>query len=369
MRTSVPLVVALAVAVAAPALASARDSVWVLTFDHDFYNWADPHEATFEFPPLTHEFSQVLLHYTIECPEAPGDCDPWDRLGWLRILHEEPDQSVTPYEIARIVTPYDITGTGRPGSCTWVLDVTDYRFLLHDQVTLRNYIETWIGGTRGWIVTVEFEFVPGSSPAEAYRIVNLWTLDRLVFGDPANPVEDHLQPVTVDVEPDAVSATVRAITTGHGQGNTLNAAEFSNLWHAVSVEGSVTSHQLWRSDCAQNLCSPQGGTWAYNRAGWCPGDAVTPWDVDATPWLVPGSTLVLDYDIQPYENLCRPTNPSCVSGVTCPDCNYNYNGHTEPHYTLVGQLILRRFNPELFADGFESGDTAAWGVVASNRHR
>ncbi|MCK5377915.1 MAG: hypothetical protein KAJ78_00870, partial [Acidobacteria bacterium] len=43
-----------------------RDSTWVMTFDHDFYNWATPHEDTFTFPPLTEQFAQVLLHYTIE---------------------------------------------------------------------------------------------------------------------------------------------------------------------------------------------------------------------------------------------------------------------------------------------------------------
>ena len=64
-----------------------RDSTWVMTFDHDFYNWATPHEDNFTFPPLTERFAQVLLHYTIECPTAPGDCDPWDRLGYLKVLY------------------------------------------------------------------------------------------------------------------------------------------------------------------------------------------------------------------------------------------------------------------------------------------
>jgi hypothetical protein len=147
------VVAVLTVAFTTPALAEDRASVWVTTFDHDFYNWATPHDQTFAFPPLAEEYTQVLLHHAIECPTAPADCDPWDRLGWLRILHEEPDLSVTQYEIARIITPYDITGGSRPGTCTWVLDVTDYRFLLHDQVTLRNYSESWIGDNRGWIVS------------------------------------------------------------------------------------------------------------------------------------------------------------------------------------------------------------------------
>ena len=35
----------------------------------------------------------------------------------------------------------------------------------------------------------------------------------------------------------------------------------------------------------------------------------------------------------------------CITGTTCSDCNYNYNGHTEPHYTIQGQLILYKPNP------------------------
>ena len=34
-----------------------------------------------------------------------------------------------------------------------------------------------------------------------------------------------------------------------------------------------------------------------------------------------------------------------MNGVTCSDCNFNYNGHTEPHYTIQSQLILYKPNP------------------------
>jgi hypothetical protein len=104
-------------------------------------------------------------------------------------------------------------------------------------------------------------------------------------------------------------------------------------------------HILWRADCATNPCSPQGGTWQYNRAGWCPGQSVIPWDNDITTSITAGQPVTLDYNLEPYENFCRPNNPDCVSGVTCPDCNYNYTGHTEPHYTIQSQLIYYTDNP------------------------
>jgi hypothetical protein len=146
----------------------------------------------------------------------------------------------------------------------------------------------------------------------------------------------------VDIDPGAEAAKVRAIVTGHGQGNTDNAAEFSYKWHKWIVNGQEYEHYLWRSDCNQNPCRPQGGTWSYSRAGWCPGDKVTPWDSDISDVATPGTTIEINYDIQPYVNLCRPNNPDCVNGITCADCNYNSTGHTEPNYNVNTQLILYR---------------------------
>ena len=333
---------ALLVGVPHTAFATPNDTTFVVTFENDFYNWATPHIQTFEFPPASMLWSEILMYYKIGCPEAPNDCDPWDRLGHLRVLVEDSTRTTTAYEIARIVTPYDITGGSRPGTCTWVFDVSAYESLLHDTVTLRNYIESWIGGDDGWLVTITFAFIAGVSELEAYKVENLWTHDRLVYGDPERPIEDHLQPIELAIDAEAIRVLFRAIVTGHGQGNTHNAAEFSYKWHGIDVGGDWAEHYLWRSDCADNTCSPQGGTWQYNRAGWCPGDGVTPWDVDVTASVAPGEAAVFNYDVQPYENFCRPNNPDCVDGVTCPDCDSNYTGHTEPHYTVKTQVIHYR---------------------------
>jgi hypothetical protein len=351
--------IAAAVGLARPAGAAPGDTTWVRTFDHDFYNWATPHEQTFEFPDTSVGYGRILLRYRIGCPEAPGDCDPWDRIGYLRVMHDTGEVDslgepvIEPYEIARIITPYDITGGTRPDSCTWILDVTDYETFLHDTVTLSNYIESWIGGIRGWIVTIDFAFIEGEKAWEPFRVINLWGRYYAVYGDPSRPIEDVLAPMDVEIDAAAARVKVRVITTGHGQGNTDNAAEFAPKEHTIVANTDTTSHILWRTDCNVNPCSPQGGTWAYSRAGWCPGDKVDPWDVDASFSVTPGEIATFDYDIQAYENFCRPDNPDCVSGVTCPDCNYNSTGHTEPHYAIQSQLVLYK------AGTLSAGDPAA----------
>lgn len=345
-----------------PAFATPGDTTWVRTFDHDFYNWATPHDATFEFPNRDVTYSQVLLYYTIGCPGLPGDCDPWDRLGYLKLLHETgkvfPDgqPEIIPYEIARIVTPYDITGGTRPDSCIWVLDVSDYEPLLHGEVTLRNYIESWMGNDQGWLVTIDFAFIEGVPDLWPISIENLWGNYRAVYGDPDRPIEDYTMPLVVDIHPLADAVKVRLISTGHGQGNTTNCAEFCAKRHYIITNGDEWSERIWRDDCEFNTCSPQGGTWTYDRAGWCPGDKVTPLDVDITASVTPGSPANIDYNIQDYVNQCRPNNPDCIDGTTCTDCDYNYTGHTEPVLSFQVQMVqyMEMSAADVVADGMTS---------------
>ncbi len=336
----------LALLAAAPAFANfaeRADTTRVLAFDEEFINWATPVVREFNFPTQPQLYDEALLYLTIGCPSSPGDCDPWDRIGHIRIVQADTDSTETHYEIARFITPYDITAGGTfPGTCTWVLDVTDYKFMLTGGVSLRLYIESWIGGERGWLITAEFAFISGVSDMQPFKVVNLWTRDWLEYGNPDNPIEDGLQPLDIDIPADAVAAKVRAYVTGHGQGNTFNCAEFCPRQHEVLAGPESFTHMLWRNDCAQNECSPQLGTWTYNRAGWCPGDKADPWDNDITHLVTPGAPITLDYNVSAYYNECGPHNPDCVSGQTCPDCAYNYNGHTRPGYTVNTQLILYR---------------------------
>ncbi len=324
------------------------DTTWVRTYDHDFYNWATAHVDTFELPDTTVSYKKIKLFYRIGCPGAPADCDPWDRLGYLQVLHDTGEVDslgqpvLEPFEIARIITPYDITGGNRPDSCTWEIDVTPYRSLLHDTVILSNYIETWMGNENGWIVTIDLAFIEGSKCVDPYKVVNLWQDYYILYGDPGDPADDYLQPIIVDIDEDADAVGLRVVSTGHGQGNTNNCAEFCYKEHTVFVNGDEYSHYLWRDDCNTNPCHPQGGTWQFSRAGWCPGASVIPWDLDVTGSVLPGEPAEIDYDLEWYENLCRPTNPDCIDGETCPDCDYNYTGHTPPHYSLQAQLVFYR---------------------------
>jgi len=316
----------------------------VQTFNEEFINWASSHEGVFTFPAQD-LYEQILCHITIACPGPPGDCDPWDRFANLRLRHWLDETNYEDYEIARFITPYDITYASGPQTCSWTTDVTDYQFLLHDDVTLRLFIDTWIGGDKGWLLTIDFEMLPGTPEREPFAIERLWYAGWVNYGDPDNPIEDHIQPVSTTMPTAATWARFKAFLTGHGFWNTDNAAEFSNKAQRLSSGANFEIQYLWRPDCESNPCSPQLGTWQYDRAGWCPGDKADPWDVDISDWLVPGESSELTFLFQPYINHCRPNNPDCVDVAGC-DCA----GHA--YYRFEGQVIYYRIpNSTAVEDG------------------
>jgi hypothetical protein len=56
----------------------------------------------------------------------------------------------------------------------------------------------------------------------------------------------------------------------------------------------------------------------------------------------PGEIVEFYYETLFRSNHCRPTNPNCISGVTCADCAYNGANHTQPCYILAANAILYR---------------------------
>lgn len=289
------------------------------------------------FPSAGYKYEKILMHYSLSKPAAGWD--PWDRIGYVRVFTANDT-----FEIGRVMTPYS-------KACSWTIDVTDYRPLLTDTTKINSFILFWASNNKGYLVSISFDFIGGNPSKEAYKIQNLWGNDvfkRWEYGNDNIPIDSNFTTKSILTDPFADSVKVKVIATGHGQGNTGNAAEFSNKTHSVVINGNIISHQLWRSNCGQNLCSPQNGTWQYNRAGWCPGADVLPWDVDITSYITPGNLVNLGYKIQPYHNYCSPADSNCISGTTCADCNYNSNGHTTPWYLVQSQVV---FYKNIYSDG------------------
>lgn len=267
-------------------------------------------------PEDIERFDKLLMHIDVRCPR--GGCDPWDQPAKVSVMDGDEE-----FEIARFITPFGI-------ACgPWTVDVTDFKTLLSGNVEFKSFVQVW--GPNGWLVTIDLELVEGENLLPFQKLTPLWTEDYLVYGDPGVSYDLPAQDVVRDDFTEA--AHMRMTISGHGQGNTDNAAEFSNKTHSVVLNGSVIAdHPLWKTDCNVNDCSPQNGTWEFARAGWCPGEAVNPFILDLTADLRARVTATLDYDLESYTNLINT--------------GYNGGSHTEPHYRIWSYLVeqsVRRY--------------------------
>ncbi|MCX6251575.1 MAG: peptide-N-glycosidase F-related protein [Bacteroidetes bacterium] len=212
------------------------------------------------------------------------------------------------YELARYITPYGINlslGTG----FTWIYDVTDYASLLHDSVHLS-------AGNWQELLDLKFLMIEGIPPRDVLGISNIYTGNHGY----ATADQHSLPPVTVKIDQNVGSARLKMRITGHGFGGNLDCSEFCPRTNKLFINGSLAyNHYIWRADCPSNPVFPQGGTWLYPRAEWCPGAEVRTKDFELTPFITPGDSLTIDYDLQE---------------------GYTWNGQGSwPYYAIESQLI------------------------------
>lgn len=286
--------------------------------------------------PATGSYEQILLHLSLSCPK--DGCDPYDRLGSLGIVTEKSadGQSDKVIELVRFITPFHV-------GASWDIDVTDLRPLLVGDVTMRAFIDTWVGpGSQyggGWLLTAQFEFKGGVPAHKPIAVLPVWTPRGAVFGDPAKPLADSVPTQTVALPAGATSYALRAIVTGHGQGNASNCAEFCPKNHTLTAGGTPHALKLWRADCATSGAPNQQGTYKYARAGWCPGADVLPWTVDVTADLAGQKSAEIGWDVEGWTNTCRPDAQPCTGCTLGTGCGYDGGAHTEPYYQVSALLI------------------------------
>lgn len=304
---------------------SARETRMVRTFDELLINYPDPgrtNGGVYVFPQHQGSYWRIKAKLDVQCPQIPGGCDDWDRVGWIEI--QTPDGQWR--EIIRYTTAF-----GK--ACSHELDVTDFSSWLQGEVPMRMFVDTW--GTGGYSVTLDFEFTKGTPQYLYTTVTPLWN-GNFPFGDMAN-----LQPLdtlSVSLAPDAAALNLKVVTTGHGWGknNSQNAAEFYHAFHHLYVDEEVFEQDLLM-DCNPNPdgCNNQYGTWTYDRAGWCPGAIAPGYNFNATSH-VGKDRVELKYIFEEgYVDYCHPNNPECVSGQTCADCFETYN----PQYYIASYLV------------------------------
>ena len=92
--------------------------------------------------------------------------------------------------------------------------------------------------------------------------------------------------------------------SGHGFGQGNNCGEFCYNSHSVLVDSTAIWSWEIMQECADNPLYPQGGTWIYDRAAWCPGAPVATQRFELTPYVSSDDNFSVEYDIthDPYGN-------------------------------------------------------------------
>jgi hypothetical protein len=210
-------------------------------------------------------------------------------------------------------------------------------------VKLRAFIDTWVGPGSpygdGWLLSAKVVMTGGVPAKVPAFVMPVWTATYVPFGDPAKPIAMSAPAVSLELPGGATTYELRSFVTGHGQGNAENCAEFCSKDHTLTVDGVAHTSTVWRDDCSTTGAPGQQGTWKYARAGWCPGAEVHPWVIDATADLTDKVAADIAYDVEPFENTCRPDAATCGGCTLGASCDYDGGAHTEPNYQISAALI------------------------------
>ena len=299
----------------------ASENMTLTTFEEElisFPNGIRSVTKTFTFPSGVNAYKSITGNLSIGCPDS--GCDPFDRVAWVEVRPKGGKW----IEIIRYITPFGV-------ACDHTIDLTDFSQLLQGELEVKVFIDTWAGG---WTVSLDLDYEAGVPEHPYIEIDRLWDGSH-DFGNFANlqPLDTFL----VNVADDAASVKLKMCVTGHGWGenNTFNAAEFYDITHSLYVGSTKFNQKLWYN-CTPNPdgCSPQNGTWNFDRAGWCPGAIGKMFEYDLDN-IIAGGAYEFKYIFKNYVDLCHPNHPNCFTNITCPDCNAGFN----PHYWFATNLI------------------------------
>ncbi len=277
-----------------PVFAVVGDTLVVQTFTFDDI---ENRRDLFEFPDGEKTWEKIYMHRTLKCDEQTKQdkypCGEWD-YSTFTLLYIPVGDTVEIYELENYVTPYGM-GIDLNGDCGWtyIYDVTDYAPLLKGKVEISS-------GNQQELLDMKFIFVEGTPPRDVISVKNLYPWGSYKYEDIAD--DNMLQPFELTLDPKASGYMLRARISGHGHHGPRNCCEWESKTHTYyGNEGVLFRWNIWKN-CGDNPIYPQGGSWQFDRAGWCPGTPVDTYDFELTNMANPDDTLMFDYGIEMYSD-------------------------------------------------------------------
>ena len=225
------------------------------------------------------------------------------------------------------VTPYGKQlKLGGERGLEWIYDISEYASILQGDLNLTV-------GNNQELLDLKFLFIKGTPPRNVISIENIYPYSDYKYEYLAN--DSLLTETKLILNADANAFRIKSIISGHGHAGPRNCCEWDSKTHTWYTEGyKLFRWNVW-TDCGNNPIYPQGGTWPFDRAGWCPGSIVDEHEFELTPYVNPGDTISLDYGIE----------------------NYTDSGEKEGTFRMTHQLIS--YGPPNFKNDVEIVDIIA----------
>ncbi len=205
-------------------------------------------------------------------------------------------------EIMSFVTPYGIgLNLGATGK-TWYFDVTDFTPILKGN----KRILMTLGGQNQEQNDVEFWFIVGTPPKNVLEFNQIWQGTNRTGQAPLTAINNNTRfaPLKVPTLAAGKEFKIRSTITGHGAEGEFE-ANGGQVTHQLNLNGGANEYDWFISEeCAFNPVFPQGGTWVYDRQGWCPGQKSLTKEFKVNGHVTAGDSLLVDY------NASNPPNPS-----------------------------------------------------------
>lgn len=206
------------------------------------------------------------------------------------------------YELLSFITPYgNGLDLGQEGKM-WEFDVTDFTPVLKGE----KYLSIEGVGKNSEEYDIRFLFIEGTPARDVISIQSIWPIasaSSIWYSTSADAIWNDIrfEPREVLMQPYASYYKIRSAVTGHGQ-----SGEFIPKYHYMNIDGGDNEFEyyVW-NECSTIPIYPQGGTWIYDRAGWCPGDPTTLFEFDITEYVSPGQMHTIDYGLTNISGLSQ----------------------------------------------------------------
>ena len=257
--------------------------------------WNAQYNSIVSFPNQNEQWAKILMIQTLKCDSlTAGDkyeCGEWDYI-WSTLIDVPIRDTIETFCIGSFVTPYGKRlEMGGDSGWEWVYDISDYSPILKGDLNMRV-------GNNQELLDLKFYFIEGTPARDIISIENIYAHGDYKYEYLAD--DSLLIEKEIILNPNANGYNIKSIVSGHGHAGPRNCCEWDSKTHTWYIDGwKLFRWNVW-TDCGNNPIYPQGGTWPFDRAGWCPGTIVDYQKFELTPHVLPGDTILLNYGIQNY---------------------------------------------------------------------